>query len=57
VEQQHLKSLSISTNTMQQVLEEAGRLLKLLWRVSLPAGYAAGDGSNNQQVDTNTHML
>ncbi|XP_072227758.1 uncharacterized protein [Leuresthes tenuis] len=49
MEQQHLKSLSISTNTMQQVLEEAGRLLKLLWRVSLPAGYAAGDGSNNQQ--------
>ncbi|XP_075312442.1 CDK5 regulatory subunit-associated protein 2 isoform X4 [Odontesthes bonariensis] len=49
MEQQHLKSLSISTNTMQHVLEEAGRLLKLLWRVCLPGGYAAGDGSNNQQ--------
>ncbi|MCJ8741063.1 hypothetical protein PDJAM_G00066390 [Pangasius djambal] len=27
-----------SVSTMQQVLEEAGRLLKLLWRVSLPTG-------------------
>lgn len=27
-----------SVRTMQQVLEEAGRLLKLLWRVSLPTG-------------------
>ncbi|XP_040914150.1 CDK5 regulatory subunit-associated protein 2 isoform X2 [Toxotes jaculatrix] len=48
-EQQHLKSLSCSINTMQQVLEEAGRLLKLVWRVSLPAGNTAGDGGNNQQ--------
>ncbi|XP_058270947.1 CDK5 regulatory subunit-associated protein 2 isoform X3 [Hemibagrus wyckioides] len=29
---------SSSVSTMQQVLEEAGRLLKLLWRVTLPAG-------------------
>ncbi|XP_059214660.1 CDK5 regulatory subunit-associated protein 2 isoform X2 [Centropristis striata] len=49
MEQQHLKSLSGSVNTMQHVLEEAGRLLKLVWRVSLPAGLTAGDGSNNQQ--------
>lgn len=49
-EKQHWKSLSSSTNTMQQVLEEAGRLLKLLWRVSLPAGGAAGGSANNQQV-------
>ncbi|KAM4532788.1 uncharacterized protein V3H82_026516 [Fundulus diaphanus] len=48
-EKQHLKSLSSSTNTMQQVLEEAGRLLRLLWRVSLPAGFPAEDGSSNQQ--------
>ncbi|XP_076014766.1 CDK5 regulatory subunit-associated protein 2 isoform X3 [Genypterus blacodes] len=47
VEQQHMKNLTSSTNTMQQVLEEAGRLLKLVWRVSLPAGTIAGD--NNQQ--------
>ncbi|KAI4905002.1 hypothetical protein NFI96_016457 [Prochilodus magdalenae] len=32
------KALSGSVNTMQQMLEEAGRLLKLLWRVSLPSG-------------------
>ncbi|KAF4098928.1 hypothetical protein G5714_020958 [Onychostoma macrolepis] len=35
-----LKSVSGSVNTMQQVLEEAARLLKLLWRVSLPSGDA-----------------
>ncbi|XP_053334053.1 CDK5 regulatory subunit-associated protein 2 isoform X6 [Clarias gariepinus] len=34
-----------SVSTMQQVLEEAGRLLKLLWRVSLPAG----DHTHTQQ--------
>ncbi|XP_023258444.1 CDK5 regulatory subunit-associated protein 2-like isoform X4 [Seriola lalandi dorsalis] len=49
IEQQHLKSLCSSVNTMQQVLEEAGRLLKLVWRVSLPAGNTAGDSGNNQQ--------
>lgn len=50
-EQQHLKSLSGNVNNMQHVLEEAGRLLKLVWRVSLPAGSTGGDGGNNQQVD------
>ncbi|KAM9306675.1 CDK5 regulatory subunit-associated protein 2 isoform 3-T3 [Pholidichthys leucotaenia] len=50
IEQQHLKRLSSSINTMQQVLEEAGRLLKLLWRVSLPAGNMTGEnGFSNQQ--------
>uniref|UniRef100_UPI003AAC0E90 CDK5 regulatory subunit-associated protein 2 n=1 Tax=Centroberyx gerrardi TaxID=166262 RepID=UPI003AAC0E90 len=49
MEPQHLKSLSSGVNTMQQVLEEAGRLLKLVWRVSLPAGNTPGDGGNNQQ--------
>ncbi|XP_075944652.1 CDK5 regulatory subunit-associated protein 2 isoform X4 [Anarhichas minor] len=49
MEQQHLKSLSGSLNTMQHVLEEAGRMLKLVWRVSLPAGHTAGDVFNNQQ--------
>ncbi|XP_036444694.1 myomegalin-like isoform X2 [Colossoma macropomum] len=39
------KALSGSVNTMQQMLEEAGRLLKLLWRVSLPSG----DLTNMQQ--------
>ncbi|XP_028274258.1 CDK5 regulatory subunit-associated protein 2 isoform X2 [Parambassis ranga] len=49
IQQQHFNSLSSSMNTMQQVLEEAGRLLKLVWRVSLPAGNTAGDSGNNQQ--------
>ncbi|XP_027882324.1 CDK5 regulatory subunit-associated protein 2 isoform X1 [Xiphophorus couchianus] len=48
-ENQHLKSLSSSSNTMQQVLEEAGRLLKLLWRVSLPAASTAGGSAGSQQ--------
>ncbi|KAM8828804.1 LOW QUALITY PROTEIN: CDK5 regulatory subunit-associated protein 2 [Spinachia spinachia] len=48
-EQQHLKSLSGNMNGMQHVLEEAGRMLKLVWRVSLPAGHTAGDVANNQQ--------
>lgn len=50
IEEQRLKSLTGSVTAMQHVLEEAGRLLKLVWRVSVPAGGTAGDGSNNQQV-------
>lgn len=50
LEEQHLKSLTSSTSAMQHVLEEAGRLLKLVWRVSVPAGNTAGDGSSNQQA-------
>nr|XP_046230565.1 myomegalin-like isoform X2 [Scatophagus argus] len=49
MEEQHLKSLSGSMTAMQHVLEEAGRLLKLVWRVSLPAANTAGDSGNNQQ--------
>ncbi|CDQ82109.1 unnamed protein product [Oncorhynchus mykiss] len=47
VEQGHLKALSSSVNTMQQVLEEAGQLLKLVWRVSLPSGTVTA--TSNQQ--------
>lgn len=51
LEEQHLRSLTGSMNSLQHVLEEAGRLLKLVWRVSLPAaGTAGGDGSSNQQA-------
>ncbi|XP_010899423.2 CDK5 regulatory subunit-associated protein 2 [Esox lucius] len=51
LEQGHLKGLTSGVNTMQQVLEEASRLLKLVWRVSLPSGPATtgGDGGSNQQ--------
>eukprot|EP00063_Salmo_salar_P022730 XP_013997565.1 PREDICTED: myomegalin-like isoform X5 [Salmo salar] len=45
VEQGPLKALSSSVNTMQRVLEEAGQLLKLVWRVSLPSRTA----TSNQQ--------
>uniref|UniRef100_A0A3P9MVD6 CDK5 regulatory subunit associated protein 2 n=3 Tax=Poecilia reticulata TaxID=8081 RepID=A0A3P9MVD6_POERE len=48
-EKQQLKSLSSSSSTMQQVLEEAGRLLKLLWKVSLPAAGPAGGSTDSQQ--------
>lgn len=42
-------------NTMQHILEEASRLLKLVWRVSLPAGSTAGGSGTNQQVDDRKH--
>ncbi|CAL8318255.1 unnamed protein product [Lota lota] len=46
------RSLSSSVSTMQQVLDEASRLLKLVWRVSLPTGgHTAGDNGSNQQED------
>lgn len=56
MEEQHLKSLTSSMNTMQHVLEEAGRLLKLVWRVSLPAGCTVGDSSADQQVNMHKHI-
>lgn len=49
VDQQLLKGFSTNINTMQQVLEEAGRLLKLVWRVSLPSGLSV-DGTQSHQV-------
>ncbi|RVE65985.1 hypothetical protein OJAV_G00122060 [Oryzias javanicus] len=48
-DKEQMKSLCSSTNTMQQVLDEAGRLLKLLWRVALPAAFPTGESSSNQQ--------
>nr|XP_057905797.1 myomegalin-like isoform X2 [Doryrhamphus excisus] len=49
VDDQSVRKLSGSVSTMQQVLEEAARLLKLVWRVSLPAGATVGGAANNQQ--------
>ncbi|XP_051893084.1 CDK5 regulatory subunit-associated protein 2 isoform X3 [Pristis pectinata] len=43
-----LKGLSSNVSTVQQVFEEAGRLLKLFWRVSLPIP-AASSSSQHQQ--------
>ncbi|KAM9820920.1 LOW QUALITY PROTEIN: CDK5 regulatory subunit-associated protein 2 [Neosynchiropus ocellatus] len=51
LDQKPVKGFSSSVSSMQQVLGEASRLLKLVWRVSLPAAPSAGDGSNNNQQD------
>lgn len=48
-DQASLQSFSASTNTVQQILEEAARLLKLLWRVSLPMK-AAHSSAHGTQV-------
>ncbi|XP_055087871.1 CDK5 regulatory subunit-associated protein 2 isoform X2 [Periophthalmus magnuspinnatus] len=48
-EQKPLKSLCTNMNSLQHVLEEASRLLKLLWRVSLPINVTTGDMGHNQQ--------
>ncbi|XP_061703679.1 CDK5 regulatory subunit-associated protein 2 isoform X1 [Syngnathoides biaculeatus] len=45
-----VKLLRGDVGTVQRVLDEAARLLKLAWRVSLPAG-GAGPAGNNQQDD------
>ncbi|XP_067825752.1 myomegalin-like isoform X3 [Heptranchias perlo] len=46
-----LKDLSSNVNTMQQMLEEAGCLLKLFWRVSLPI---PASSSSSQHVQEKT---
>uniref|UniRef100_A0A8C7YDR1 CDK5 regulatory subunit-associated protein 2/Myomegalin coiled coil domain-containing protein n=1 Tax=Oryzias sinensis TaxID=183150 RepID=A0A8C7YDR1_9TELE len=56
-DKEHMKALCSSTNTMQQVLDEAGRLLKLLWRVSLPAAFPTGESGNNQQDELLKHEI
>ncbi|XP_073727650.1 CDK5 regulatory subunit-associated protein 2 isoform X4 [Misgurnus anguillicaudatus] len=45
LDQFQMKGFSSSVSTMQHVLEEASRLLKLFWRVSLPSG----DATQTQQ--------
>ncbi|XP_015734739.2 CDK5 regulatory subunit-associated protein 2 isoform X2 [Coturnix japonica] len=49
-DQASLRSFSASTNTVQQILEEAARLLKLLWRVSLPmkAEHSTAHGTQDE---------
>lgn len=41
-DQASLHGFSTNTHTVQQILEEAARSLKLLWRVSLPLKAAHG---------------
>ncbi|XP_068011743.1 CDK5 regulatory subunit-associated protein 2 isoform X1 [Melanerpes formicivorus] len=47
-DQAALRGFSTSTHTVQQILEEAARLLKLLWRVSLPLKAAHGTTHGTQ---------
>ncbi|XP_027585696.2 CDK5 regulatory subunit-associated protein 2 isoform X1 [Pipra filicauda] len=46
--QASLHGFSTNTHTVQQILEEAARLLKLLWRVSLPLKAAHGTAQGTQ---------
>ncbi|XP_019738154.1 CDK5 regulatory subunit-associated protein 2 isoform X3 [Hippocampus comes] len=50
LDEEGVKQLLGDMSTMQQVLDEAARLLKLVWRVSLPTGGAAAT-ANDQQED------
>ncbi|XP_051906465.1 CDK5 regulatory subunit-associated protein 2 isoform X2 [Hippocampus zosterae] len=50
LDEEGVKQLLGDMSTMQQVLDEAARLLKLVWRVSLPTGGAA-ETVNDQQED------
>lgn len=47
-EQASLHGFSTNTHTVQQILEEAARSLKLLWRVSLPLKAAHGTAQGTQ---------
>ncbi|NXS09998.1 CK5P2 protein, partial [Neodrepanis coruscans] len=47
-DQASLRGFSTNTHTVQQILEEAARLLKLLWRVSLPLKAAHGTAQGTQ---------
>ncbi|XP_037121010.1 CDK5 regulatory subunit-associated protein 2 isoform X5 [Syngnathus acus] len=49
-DEESVKQLSGDVSTTQQVLDEAARLLKLVWRVSLPLG-GAMTAAHNQQDD------
>ncbi|NWV02821.1 CK5P2 protein, partial [Ptilonorhynchus violaceus] len=48
-DQASLRGFSTNTHTVQQILEEAARSLKLLWRVSLPLKAAHGTAQATQE--------
>ncbi|XP_021270066.1 CDK5 regulatory subunit-associated protein 2 isoform X2 [Numida meleagris] len=56
-EQASLRSFSASTSTVQQILEEAARLLKLLWRVSLPMKAVHGATHGTQDEGLKAEIL
>ncbi|NXJ61834.1 CK5P2 protein, partial [Rostratula benghalensis] len=56
-EQESLRGFSASVHTVQQILEEAGRSLKLLWRVSLPLKGAHGAAHGTQDEGMKAEVL
>ncbi|XP_074968363.1 LOW QUALITY PROTEIN: CDK5 regulatory subunit-associated protein 2 [Phalacrocorax aristotelis] len=56
-DQASLHSLSANTHTVQQILEEAARLLKLLWRVSLPLKAVHGTTHGTQDEGMKAEIL
>ncbi|NXG02814.1 CK5P2 protein, partial [Sakesphorus luctuosus] len=58
-DQASLHGFSTNTHTVQQILEEAARLLKLLWRVSLPlkAAHGAAQGSQDEGMKAEIFRL
>ncbi|XP_077353236.1 CDK5 regulatory subunit-associated protein 2 isoform X3 [Festucalex cinctus] len=58
-DEESVKLLSSDVSTLQQVVDEADRLLKLAWRVSLPAGgaAAAAASADDQQEDLKKEIL
>ncbi|XP_041095597.1 myomegalin-like isoform X3 [Polyodon spathula] len=56
LDQRFLKGFSSDVNKMQQILEEASRLLKLLWKVSLPANTSNSSSQNCQDEMMRTEI-
>ncbi|XP_053852388.1 CDK5 regulatory subunit-associated protein 2 isoform X2 [Vidua macroura] len=56
-EQASLHGFSTNTHTVQQILEEAARSLKLLWRVSLPLKAAHGTAQGIQDEGMKAEIL
>ncbi|KAJ7414207.1 CDK5 regulatory subunit-associated protein 2 [Willisornis vidua] len=58
-DQASLHGFSTNTHTVQQILEEAARLLKLLWRVSLPlkAAHGAAQGTQDEGMKAEIFRL
>ncbi|KAM6316308.1 CDK5 regulatory subunit-associated protein 2 isoform 2-T2 [Podargus strigoides] len=56
-DQASLHGFSANTHTVQQILEEAARLLKLLWRVSLPLKAVHGTTHGTQDEGMKTEIF
>ncbi|XP_037254844.1 CDK5 regulatory subunit-associated protein 2 isoform X1 [Falco rusticolus] len=57
LDQASLHSFSANVHTVQQILEEAARLLKLLWRVSLPLKAVHGTAHGTQDEGMKAEIL